>query len=39
MELLVRDFLNREDLNEFRKKIEDNFSGKPIIRVKTVYIP
>ncbi len=39
IELLVRDLLNREDLSEFKKKIQANFNKKPIIRVKIVYIP
>jgi uncharacterized hydrophobic protein (TIGR00271 family) len=39
MEVAVRDLLTREDLNEFRKKIETYFPGKLIIRAKAVYIP
>jgi uncharacterized hydrophobic protein (TIGR00271 family) len=39
MEILARELLTREDLNEFRKKIQTNFDKKLIIRLKTIYIP
>lgn len=39
MDVLVRDVLTREDMNEFKKKIETHFPGKLTIRAKTIYIP
>jgi hypothetical protein len=39
MEVVVRDVLTRQDLNQFKKKIKVHFPGKLIIRAKTVYLP
>ncbi len=39
MDVLVRDVLTREDMNEFKKKIHTHFPGKLTIRAKTIYIP
>jgi len=39
MDVLAREPFNREDLNAFKKKIQDNFDKKLIIRVNTIYIP
>lgn len=39
MEILTRELLTRHDLNEFKRKIQTNFSEKLIIRAQTVYIP
>ena len=39
MDILAREQLTREDLTSLRKKIENNFSRKLIIRAKIIYIP
>jgi len=39
MEVIVRDVLTREDLNEFKKKIKIHFPGELVIRTKTTYLP
>jgi hypothetical protein len=39
MDVLAREPFNREDFNAFKKKIQDNFDKKLIIRVNTIYIP
>ena len=39
MDVLARELLTRDDLNALRKKIQDNFDKKLIIRVNTIYIP
>lgn len=39
MDILAREPLTRDDLNDFKKKIQANFSKKLIIRINTFYIP
>jgi uncharacterized hydrophobic protein (TIGR00271 family) len=39
MEVIVRDVLTRQDLNEFKKKIKIHFPGKLVVRAKTIYLP
>jgi uncharacterized hydrophobic protein (TIGR00271 family) len=39
VEILAREPLTRDDLNDFKRKIQANFNKKLIIRVKTIYIP
>jgi uncharacterized hydrophobic protein (TIGR00271 family) len=39
MDVLAREPLTREDLNEFKKKIQANLNKKLTIRLKTFYIP
>jgi uncharacterized hydrophobic protein (TIGR00271 family) len=39
MEVVLRDSMTREDMNEFKKKIKTHFPEKLVVRVKTVYIP
>jgi uncharacterized hydrophobic protein (TIGR00271 family) len=39
MDILAREQLTRDDLTSLRKKIENNFSRKFIIRAKIIYIP
>ena len=39
MDILTRERLTRHDLNEFRRKIQTNFSKEIVIRAKTIYIP
>lgn len=39
MDILAREQLTRDDLTSLRKKIENNFSRKLIIRAKIIYIP
>ena len=39
MEIILRDVMTREDMNAFKKKIDTYFSGKFVVRAKTVYIP
>ncbi|MCP4406492.1 MAG: TIGR00341 family protein, partial [Gammaproteobacteria bacterium] len=39
MELLAREHLTREDLTQFREKIQTNFNKKLIIRATIIYIP
>ena len=39
MDILAREQLSRQDLTSLRKKIENNFSRKLIIRAKIIYIP
>jgi uncharacterized hydrophobic protein (TIGR00271 family) len=39
MEIVVRDQLNRDDMEEFKRKIQAYFPDKLIIRAKTTFIP
>ncbi len=39
VEILARDQLNRNDFNEFERKVKKNFSDDLIIRAKMTYIP
>jgi len=39
MDILAREQLSRQDLSSMRKKIENNFSRKLIIRANIIYIP
>jgi uncharacterized hydrophobic protein (TIGR00271 family) len=39
MEIVVRDQLDREDMEEFKRKIQAYFPDKLIIRAKTTFIP
>jgi uncharacterized hydrophobic protein (TIGR00271 family) len=39
MEVIVRDVLTRQDLNEFKQKIKVHFPGQLVVRAKTVYLP
>ena len=39
MEVIVRDVLTREDLNELKEKIKIHFPGELVVRAKTTYLP
>jgi len=39
MDIMAREHLTREDLAQFKKKIQTNFTKKLIIRARTIYIP
>jgi len=39
MDILTRERLTRHDLNEFKRKIQTNFSKELVIRAKPIYIP
>jgi uncharacterized hydrophobic protein (TIGR00271 family) len=39
MDVLARELLTRDDLQALKKKIQENFDEKLIIRVNTIYIP
>jgi hypothetical protein len=38
MDILARERLTRDDLNDFKEKIQDNFSRKLVIRANIIYI-
>ena len=38
MDILARERLTRDDLNDFREKIQRNFSKKLVIRANIIYI-
>jgi hypothetical protein len=39
VDLHVREPLTRKDLNEFKQKVQQNFSEDLLIRTRIVYIP
>lgn len=39
MDIMAREPLTREDLAQFKRKIQANFTKKLIIRASTIYIP
>ena len=39
MNILARELLTREDMAEFKRKIQTNFDKRLVLRVQTIYIP